>query len=159
MSDNPLYDVTEKIMRDLDGIYIRELGQGSGLLGMPGDFTPPSRFIRAAIYSTSALPASGNDEAVLQIFHILNQFDIPVGSCRRPGTDDDGNIQFEYTLWSSVSDLERCRYYIRTFDNSRIRMVNLMDLDLDNENVLCFSMSDKEEIQDLSGNPTILPME
>jgi choloylglycine hydrolase len=44
---------------------------------MPGDFTPPSRFVRAAIYSQSAAPNDTAEDAVLSLFHILNQFDIP----------------------------------------------------------------------------------
>ncbi len=144
---------------ELDGVEIRELGQGSGLLGIPGDFTPPSRFIRAVLFAVSAISADGSDEGVLQVFHILNQFDIPVGSCRRPADGSCTAIQCEYTLWSSVSDLGRCRYYFRTYDNSRIRMVDLMALDPNHDEILSFSMSGSEEILDLTGYPEVLSSE
>jgi len=42
------------------------------MLGLPGDFTPPSRFVRAVAFSTSVLPSKTGEEAVLQAFHILN---------------------------------------------------------------------------------------
>ena len=50
--------------------------------GLPGDFTPPSRFIRAVAFTQSEVQAANADEAVLKAFHILNQFDIPLGSVR-----------------------------------------------------------------------------
>src|SRR4249920_1273560 len=54
---------------------------GSGLHGMPGDFTPPPRFVRAAIYSQSAAPNATAEDAVFSAFHILNQVRHPV-RCR-----------------------------------------------------------------------------
>ena len=67
---------------EISGIKLPGFGQGSGMLGLPGDFTPPSRFIRAVAFSQSALPVATADEGVLQAFHILNQFDIPKGAAR-----------------------------------------------------------------------------
>ena len=64
----------------LGPVTLPAFGAGAGLLGLPGDFTPPSRFVRAAIYSQSAAPNATADDAVLAVFHILNQFDIPKGS-------------------------------------------------------------------------------
>ena len=52
---------------------------------MPGDFTPPSRFVRAVAFSQSVLQPKTGDEAVLSAFHILNNFDIPRGSAREAG--------------------------------------------------------------------------
>ncbi len=57
---------------DLAGKEILGLGQGSGMLGLPGDFTPPSRFVQAVAFSKSALPVEKANEGVLQAFHILN---------------------------------------------------------------------------------------
>jgi choloylglycine hydrolase len=142
---------------ELESVEVREMGMGSGLLGMPGDFTPPSRFIRAIVFSLSAPPVATSDEAVLQAFHILNQFDIPVGACRRPGLDADGNIQYEYTLWSSVSDLARGRYCMRTYEDSRIRMVDLGELEPEAGSVLLFPLSGGEEILDITGSAEVLP--
>ena len=105
----------EKI--DLAGKEIKGLGQGSGMLGLPGDFTPPSRFVRAVAFSKSALPVEKAKDGVLQAFHILNQFDIPKGSAR--GIDQGKEVS-DYTLWTSAADLKNLRYYFRTFDNSRI---------------------------------------
>ena len=61
----------------LGSVKLEPFGQGSGMLGMPGDFTPPSRFVRAVAFSQSVLQPKTGDDAVLTAFHILNNFDIP----------------------------------------------------------------------------------
>jgi choloylglycine hydrolase len=136
----------EKI--DLGGKKIKGLGQGSGMLGLPGDFTPPSRFVRAVAFSKSALPVEKAKDGVLQAFHILNQFDIPKGAAR--GIDQSKEVS-DYTLWTSAADLKNLWYYFRTFDNSRIRMVDLKAMDLDAKEIRTISMKGEEQIEDVSG--------
>jgi choloylglycine hydrolase len=103
-------------------VKVSAFGSGSGLLGLPGDFTPPSRFVRAVVYSQSAAPNKTADDAVLSAFHILNQFDIPKGSVVNAAV---GQPVDEITEWTSVSDLKNLRWYFRTFADQSIRMVDL----------------------------------
>src|SRR5579885_1242450 len=103
-------------------LSLPQFGQGSGMIGLPGDATPPSRFVRAVAYSQTALPASTAAEAVLQVFHIMNNFDIPLGSVR----DKSGKaMHADYTVWTSVADLQNDRWYFRTYDDQAIRLVDL----------------------------------
>jgi choloylglycine hydrolase len=106
----------------LGTVTLRAFGTGAGLHGLPGDFTPPSRFVRAAIYGPSAAPNATADDAVLSAFHILNQFDIPKGSV-------SGSVvsptSVEITEWTSVADLKNLRWYFRTFEDQSIHMVDL----------------------------------
>ncbi|MCX7423872.1 MAG: choloylglycine hydrolase family protein [Planctomycetia bacterium] len=136
----------EKI--DLAGKEIKGLGQGSGMLGLPGDFTPPSRFVRAVAFSKTALPVEKANDGVLQAFHILNQFDIPKGAAR--GIEHGKEVS-DYTLWTSAADLKNLRYYFRTFDNSRIRMVDLKAVDFDAKEIRTISIKGEEQIEDVSG--------
>jgi choloylglycine hydrolase len=136
----------EKI--DLAGKEIKGLGQGSGMLGLPGDFTPPSRFVRAVAFSKTALPVEQAKDGVLQAFHILNQFDIPKGAARGV---EQGNDVADYTLWTSAADLKNLRYYFRTFANSRIRMVDMKAVDLNAKEIRTISMKGEEQIDDVSG--------
>jgi choloylglycine hydrolase len=133
---------------DLGGKEIKGLGQGSGMLGLPGDFTPPSRFVRAVAFSKSALPVEKAKDGVLQAFHILNQFDIPKGAAQ--GIEHGKEVS-DYTLWTSAADLKYLRYYFRTFDNSRIRMVDMKAVDLDAKEIRTISMKGEEEVKDVSG--------
>jgi choloylglycine hydrolase len=134
----------------LGSVTLQPTGQGSGMLGIPGDFTPPSRFVRAVAYSQSVLPSQTGDDAVLEAFHILNNFDIPKGAARDHEKDSHGNIVADYTLWTSVNDLKRKRFYFRTYDSSQIRMVDLTKMKLDGKDMITISMKGEEEIKSLT---------
>jgi choloylglycine hydrolase len=103
-------------------VTVNSLGAGAGLLGLPGDFTPPSRFVRAVVYSQAAAPNATAEDAVLSAFHILNQFDIPKGSVVNSA---GGEAMDETTEWTSVADLKNLRWYFRTFEDQSIHMVDL----------------------------------
>ena len=107
---------------NLGGVKLAQFGQGSGLRGLPGDFTPPSRFVRAVAFSQSAIPTATAAQAVLQAFHILNNFDIPYGAVREV---DNGQMHAEATTWTSAADLKNLRWYFRTYDDQSIHSVDL----------------------------------
>jgi choloylglycine hydrolase len=104
------------------GYTLTGFGQGSGFYGIPGDFTPPSRFVRAVAFEAAAVqPASGSD-GIQQAFHILNNFDIPVGAVR---DEVNGKSIDEWTLWTSAEDLTRGQFYFRTFNDQSLRSVDV----------------------------------
>jgi choloylglycine hydrolase len=111
---------------DLQGIEFSQFGQGSGMRGLPGDFTPPSRFVRAVALGQSAVAGATGAEAVANAFHVLNSFDIPEGAVRPA---DAGREPLDRTQWTSAADLTARRYYFHTHDNRRIRMVDLNSFD------------------------------
>jgi choloylglycine hydrolase len=108
----------------LGSVTLTAPGSGAGLHGLPGDFTPPSRFVRAAIFSQAATPNPNAQDAVLSAFHILNQFDIPKGSVINAAV---GQPTAEITEWTSVADLTNLRWYFRTHGDQSIRMVDLKE--------------------------------
>ncbi|MEM7192119.1 MAG: choloylglycine hydrolase family protein [Pseudomonadota bacterium] len=108
--------------KQLGPVKLELPGTGAGLVGMPGDFTAPSRFIRAAIFSQAATPNNTADEAAYAGFHILNQFDIPKGSVVSDGV---GGMSYEITEWTSMNDLTNLRFYMRTFQDQAIRVIDV----------------------------------
>jgi choloylglycine hydrolase len=134
----------------LGPVTLEPFGQGSGMLGIPGDFTPPSRFVRAVAFSHSVFPSKTGDDAVLETFHILNQFDIPKGAAREHQKDEHGNILADYTIWTDATDLKAKRFYFRTYENSRIRMVDLTRMNLDGTDIVTIAMKGGEDIQSLT---------
>lgn len=114
----------------LDGIDLQPIGTGGSLAGMPGDFTPPARFIRATILSQAAPKLETADETVLQAFHVMNQFDLPPGviptNANTPTTDADAA---EHTQWTVVMDLATPRLYVSTLGNRGIELVDLSQID------------------------------
>lgn len=102
-------------------------GAGAGLRGLPGDVTPPSRFVRAFFYiATSAQPKNAID-AVTQSFHILNNFDIPLGleHVKKGDIPDMPST----TQWTTATDINNRMMYYRTAYNSRIRCIDLHSID------------------------------
>jgi len=114
-------------------------------LGLPGDFSSPSRFIKATIYSQCSLPSSTGFNAILQAFHILNQFDIPVGAVRSM----EKNF-FTYTHWTSAANLAQKKYYFRTYENQRIRVIDLMHMNFDNKKPTWMCMNQKEDLDNVT---------
>lgn len=115
----------------VDGQTFTALGQGSGLLGIPGDPTPPSRFIRALGYTLSAKRKPSGVESVRLAEHILNNFDIPAGWIRQDKAEGPADAPLEYTQWSAVADLSNRQYYVKTYDDQMLRGIDLMSFDLD----------------------------
>ena len=134
----------------LKSMTLESFGMGAGLHGIPGDFTPPSRFVRAALFSQSAFTQKTGQDAVLEAFHLLNNFDIPKGSAREEHKDEHGNILADYTVWTSSIDLKARKFYFRTYDDSRIRMIDLTKMDLNAKEIITIPMSGKEEIKELT---------
>lgn len=109
------------------GVELRAIGGGSGMIGLPGDFTPPSRFVRATFFQTTAPVWDTGFETVLQAFHILNNFDIPIGMQR--AADENHDRLPSATQFTAVTDQTAMKLYYRTAWNSNIRCINLMDID------------------------------
>lgn len=113
--------------QQLGSAELKQFGAGSGFLGLPGDVTPPSRFVRAAFYQATAPQQETARETVVQGFQILNNFDIP------PGIEfAEGKVPAPIpsaTQWTSATDVTGGVLYFRTMYNSRIRRIDLNKID------------------------------
>lgn len=111
--------------RTIYGEEFKPFGQGSGTFGLPGDFTPPSRFIKTLYNKLSASKASNSKDLVLNASHILNGVDIPKGSVKTP------RATLDYTQYTSYMLNNELKYYYRMHDSLNTLEVNLKDYDLD----------------------------
>lgn len=107
-----------------DKIRLPLYSLGMGTIGLPGDLSSQSRFVRAAF--TKLCSVSENDElsSVSQFFHILDSVIQPKGC-----NDIGGNI-FEYTVYSSCCNAEKGIYYHTTYENRSITAHNMYDENL-----------------------------
>jgi choloylglycine hydrolase len=108
-------------------LEMKNFGHGSGMLGLPGDFTPPSRFVRAAFFQLTAPQQADAEGSIFQAFHILNNFDIPTGTevaWGKASTDLPSATQF-----TVASDTHNRMLYYRTMYNSNIRCIDLKRVD------------------------------
>lgn len=106
-------------------IGLTPFGQGSGLLGLPGDFTPPARFVRAAFFSQAVTPAQNALQARDTAFHILNLFDIPMGVVQ---DHQNSAVWQDYTQWTSACDLQSKIFYWHTYRNRQIQQRAISDV-------------------------------
>ncbi|MFZ4441261.1 MAG: linear amide C-N hydrolase [Syntrophales bacterium] len=112
----------------LNGVKIEATGVGSGMLGLPGDWTPPSRFVKVALCVDSALLPNNAPEAVNLAEHILNAVDIPMGAIKEnpaPSVTLYGHAQ-----WVLIKDLTNRVINYRTYNNTRWKSVDLKTFDL-----------------------------
>jgi choloylglycine hydrolase len=102
---------------------------GTGMLGLPGDMSSPSRFVRAAFLQTTAPVYSDSRQTVIHAFHLMNQFDIPIGLQYSDTTQiPDMHSATQVTI---VTDIMQGRLYYKTMYNAKIRCMYLFDIDFD----------------------------
>lgn len=133
----------------INGVTLTPFGQGSGMVGMPGDFTPPSRFVRAAIFSTTATPSENAQKAIFQLFHILNQFDIPVGAAREKVGDV---VYSDETQLTCARDPKSLKYYFKSYADQGIRMIDLNQFDLNAKGIKTLKISGESIAADISSS-------
>ncbi len=108
---------------------LKAFGMGAGMTGLPGDITPPARFVRAFFYThTMPVPADAQN-GMLQAFHILNNFDLPIGIEFAPGQKTSGLPSA--TQWTTVTDMTAPCFYYRTMHNSQIRKIDLSKINFE----------------------------
>lgn len=98
--------------RPIGSANVTALGQGGGMLGLPGDYTPPSRFIRAAFMRQNIAQPANASEAVQAIGHILNTVDIPLGVAQSKEGDQ---VFSDYTQWVAIKDLTNNKLMIADY--------------------------------------------
>ncbi len=124
------------------------LGGGSGLIGLPGDFTPPSRFVRAVAFSKTARPTDTGAETMYEAFRILDNFNVPLGASEGGGTDATAGMRSS-TLWTTAYDTRNLVMQYHTMHNRRVRQVELKGIDFANLEDVVRQPLDEEKAQDI----------
>lgn len=133
------------------------LGTGTGLLGLPGDYTPASRFVKAALFSSFATPPPDALSGIKTAFHILNTFDIFEGIIL-PRKDSLPPIKVglplapDITEWVVVHDRTNLKTYFRTYEGLNIQMCDLNQIDFSKEGLRYIPLSTKLEITNVTPN-------
>jgi len=135
--------------RDIMGVKAVPFGVGSGMHGLPGDFTPASRFVRAAYLTAQSPQEDTAFKGVRQAFRILNQFDIPKGAQRNIA--DETKAMYGETVWTTAADLANGRYYFHTINNRRIRFIDLKKVNLTGSKIQTIVLKeDREDLLDVT---------
>lgn len=122
----------------INGYTIHAFGTGSGMHGIPGDASPPSRFVRAAAYVLAVGSVPDGADGVRVAEHIENNFDIPKGMVQEQGMPP------EFTQWTGFADLKNDTYYIKTWDAPVLHSVSFRDFDVNGGKMVTFAIPASE---------------
>ena len=108
--------------------------RGMGALGLPGDLSSQSRFVRVAFVKLNSISGDSESESVSQFFHILGSVDQQRGCC------DVGEEKYEYTIYTSCCNASKGIYYYTTYENHQISGVDMHRENLDGDSLSRFPL-------------------
>lgn len=128
-----------KFATDLE---LNKYSRGMGAIGLPGDLSSQSRFVRASFVKMNSVSAEGENESVSQFFHILNSVDQQRGCCQL----EDG--KYEITIYTSCCNASKGIYYYTTYDNHQITAIYMHKENLNNKDLIRYTPITEEQIND-----------
>lgn len=120
-------------------VELTPYSRGMGAIGLPGDLSSASRFVRASFVKLNSVSGEGEMESVSQFFHILGSVDQQRGCAQMP----DG--RYEITYYTSCINTDKGIYYYTTYDNACISAVDMHKCDLEGR-TLCIYPLEKNQI-------------
>ncbi|MGN0591983.1 MAG: choloylglycine hydrolase [Ruminococcus sp.] len=124
-----------------DQLPLCAYSRGMGALGLPGDLSSQSRFVRAAFVKMNSVSGNSEMESVSQFFHILGSVDQQRGCC------DVGGGHFEITIYTSCCNADKGIYYYTSYENHQITAVNLYKENLDGTELVQYPMICSQQIK------------
>ena len=121
-------------------VNLSTYSRGMGALGLPGDLSSASRFVRVAFTNMNVTKGLNEQENVSQFFHILGSVDQQRGCCEVA----DGKC--EITLYTSCCNVAKGIYYYNTYENHQISAVDMHVENLDNNKLICYPVIQGERI-------------
>lgn len=128
-----------------DKLPLQTYSRGMGALGLPGDLSSQSRFIRAAFTKMNAVSGDSETESVSQFFHILGSVEQQRGCC------DVGEGKYEITIYTSCCNADKGIYYYTTYDNHQITAVDMRMEHLDDTEIIRYPLISGEQIRVQNG--------
>lgn len=122
-------------------IDLKAYSRGMGAIGLPGDLSSQSRFVRASFVKLNSISPEGEKESVSQFFHILNSVDQQRGCCNL------GEGKCEITIYTSCCNTNKGIYYYTTYDNHQITAVDMNKENLDSSELIRYPTIKEEQIR------------
>lgn len=128
-----------------DKLDFTPYSRGMGAMGLPGDLSSKSRFVRAAFMKLNSVSGSSEEESVNQFFHILGAVEQPRGACI---VENNG---YEISVYTSCCNAAKGVYYYKTYENHAVSAVDMFEEDLDGAQLSRYPIIRKEQISFLNG--------
>lgn len=122
-------------------LNLESYSRGMGALGLPGDLSSQSRFIKASFTKMNSVSGDSESESVSQFFHILGSVDQQRGCCEL----DNG--EYEITIYSCCCNASKGIYYYTTYDNHQITAVDMNRENLNGNTLIRYSLIKDEQIK------------
>lgn len=122
-------------------LELKRYSRGMGAIGLPGDLSSQSRFIRATFVKLNSLSKDTEKESVSQFFHILNSVDQQRGCC------DLGYGKYDITIYTSCCNINKGIFYYTTYDNHQITAVDMHKENLDSKELISYTLIKEEQIK------------
>ncbi len=123
-----------------DKIKLSAYSRGMGALGMPGDLSSMSRFVRASFTKLNSVIPETEIDSIGQMFHILASVE-----------QQEGNVKlgekFERTQYASCCDMDKGIYYYKTYDNNQITAVSMFNEDLGGDELITYKLVSTQQIR------------
>lgn len=123
-----------------DSIKLTEYSRGLGALGLPGDLSSNSRFIRACYTKLSSISPDIENGDLTQFFHVMETVSQTLGTVRLE------NNKLEQTVYTSCCDTEKLIYFYTTYNNRQINAVKMLNEDLESEKLISYSINNSQKI-------------
>lgn len=132
--------------RDPQDNFAKELplhiySRGMGAIGLPGDLSSQSRFVRAVFTKMNSVCGDSEPESVSQFFHILGSV------CQQRGCCVIGDGKYETTIYTSCCNTDKGIYYYNTYDNHQITAVNMHNENLDGDLLIKYPLIQEEQFK------------
>ena len=134
--------------KKIEDLNFAPLGGGSGMIGLPGDFTPPSRFIRAVAFAKTARLTPDGQETMYEVFRILDNFNVPLGAAEGEGANKTKGMR-SATIWTTAYDTRNLVMQYHTMNDRRVRQLDMKKIDFAGLNEMVRLPLDKEKSQDI----------
>ena len=127
-----------------DKLNLKAYSRGMGALGLPGDLSSQSRFVRAAFTKLNSVSGTTEKESVGQFFHIMDSVQQQRGCC------NTGNNNYEITIYTSCCNADKGIYYYTTYNNRCITGINMHAVNTDANMLFRYPMINEEQIKMLN---------
>ena len=129
-----------------DKLELSPYSRGMGAMGLPGDLSSASRFVKAAFTKMNSVSGDSEEESVSQFFHLLGSVYQQKG-CVWMGKDSHGEDQYEITLYSSCCNTDKGIYYYTTYNNSQITGIDMHKENLDGDTVVSYPLVKEQQFR------------
>lgn len=121
-------------------IHLDIYSRGMGGIGLPGDLSSTSRFVKVAFTKLNSVSGNSESESISQFFHILGSVEQQKGLCEV----EQG--AYEYTIYSSCCNMDKGIYYYKTYENSQITAIDMHKENLDNNKIIIYPLVQEQQL-------------